>query len=144
MEDQAMPADPAEVARNQWGVVLHHEARRTLELRWLPTTRAMTDEGFRETLELHAGAGERTNPATMLIDAREFYHEFGEGVMEWRDATIIPRYNAAGVRKFAFHVREGFPGTVEAGGVPAVEGPAAFPTGWFVSREKAEAWLAAS
>jgi hypothetical protein len=27
----------------------------------------------------------------------------------WRDVNIIPRYNAAGVRKFAFHMPDGMP-----------------------------------
>lgn len=137
-----MTAEPAEVARNQWGVVLHHEQRRTLELQWLPTTRDMDDDGFKETLQLLAGAGERLKPALMLIDANQFHHQFGVGVMQWRDEQIIPRYNAAGVTRFAFVVPAGTPGTVEAGGTPAVEGSATFPTGWFSSRDSAYRWLA--
>jgi hypothetical protein len=57
--------------------------------------------------------------------------------MEWRDAHIIPRYGAAGVRKFAFLMPAGFP---EAGS-EAVEGPAIFPTRWFVDRTEAFTWL---
>lgn len=139
-----MPEEPAEVARNEWGVILHHEAWRTLELKWLPTTREMSDDGFKATLELYTVMGERLKPLSMLIDAVEFYHQFGDGVMEWRDANIMPRYNAAGVTKFAFYVPEGFPGTVEAGGVPRVEGSANFPTAWFSTRERAYQWLAGS
>jgi hypothetical protein len=137
-----MTAEPTEAARNQWGVVFHHEQWRTLELAWLPSTRDMDDEGFKETLQLFAGAGERLKPAFMLIDANEFHHRFGEGVMQWRDEHIIPRYNAAGVTKFAFLVPAGTPGTVEGGGAPVVEGPAKFPTGWFSARETAHRWLA--
>jgi hypothetical protein len=49
--------------------------------------------------------GRRNVPdLAMLIDANEFHHEFGEGVMYWRDEHIIPRYNAAGVTRFAFLV----------------------------------------
>lgn len=137
-----MSAEPAEVARNQWGVVLYHQQWRTLELQWLPTTRGMGDDGFKETLELFAGAGERVKPALMLIDANDFHHQPGEGVLQWRDDHIVPRYNAAGVTKFAFLVPDGTPGTVEAGGTPAPDGPATFPTGWFSSRERAYQWLA--
>ncbi len=54
-----MSAEPVEVARNRWGRVLHHEEWRTLELKWLPTTREMSDDGFKETLELLAAEGER-------------------------------------------------------------------------------------
>jgi hypothetical protein len=38
----------------------------------------------------------------------------------WRDANIIPRYNAAGLRKFVFHMPEGMP---MIGEPPANEGP---------------------
>ena len=137
-----MTTEPAEVARSRWGVILHHAQWRTLELEWLPATRDMDDDGFKETLQLFAGAGERIKPPFMLIDANEFHHQFGEGVMEWRDQHIIPRYNAAGVTKFAFLVPAGTPGTVEAGGTPGAEGSANFPTGWFSGRDSAYKWLA--
>jgi hypothetical protein len=102
----------------------------------------MNDGGFRETLQLFAEAGERVRPEFMLIDANEFHHEFGEGVLEWRDDHIIPRYNAAGVTRFAFLLPEGTPGTLEAGAAPAVEGAANFPTARFTTRERAYRWLA--
>jgi hypothetical protein len=137
----AVTAEPKEVTRNKWGVVLQHEQWRTLELAWLPATRDMDDEGFKETLRLFADAGERLRPAFMLIDANEFHHRPGQGVMEWRNEHIIPSYNAAGVTRFAFVVPEGTPGTVEAGATPAVDGPANFPTAWFSSRQAAYRWL---
>jgi hypothetical protein len=136
-----MAHEPVESARNSWGVVLDHERWRTLELRWLPSTSEMSDEGFKETLELFAAEGERAKPEYMIIDATEFHHELGDGVMEWRDREIIPRYNAAGVKKFAFLWPAGMPGTVEAGAVPEPEGSANFPTGWFTGRERAYQWL---
>ena len=136
-----MDAEPVEVARNSWGVIFNHERWRTVELRWLPTTRDMTDEGFKDTLDLLASAGERLRPQFMLIDATEFQHQLGEGVLAWRDEKIIPRYSSAGVMKFAFLVPDGAPGTVESGGTPSVEGMASFPTGWFSTRERAYQWL---
>jgi hypothetical protein len=136
-----MPQEPIEVARNQWGVVLDYEQWRTLELTWLTSTSEMSDDGFKETLELFAAEGQRVKPRYMIIDATEFQHELGEGVLEWRDREIIPQYNAAGVRKFAFLWPESMPGTVESGGTPKPEGPANFPTGWFTARERAYEWL---
>jgi len=59
--------------------------------------------------------------------------------MEWRDAHITPRYGAAGVRKFAFVMPTGF----GSAGKKAVEGPAVFPTRWFVDRRQAVDWLGA-
>jgi hypothetical protein len=136
-----MAQEPVEVARNRWGVVLNHQRWQALELRWLPSTSVMSDDGFRETLERFAAEGELARPGYMVIDATEFRHELGDGVLEWRDREIIPRYNAAGVKKFAFLWPEGTPGTVESGGTPKPEGPANFPTGWFTSRERAYQWL---
>jgi hypothetical protein len=136
-----MAQEPVEVARNQWGVVLNHEQWRTLELTWLPSTAEMSDKGFKETLALLAVEGERIKPGFMMIDATEFQHELGDGVLEWRDREIIPRYDAAGVKKFAFLWPEGTPGTVESGGTPKPEGSASFPTGWFTGRERAYQWL---
>src|SRR6266568_5620672 len=85
-----MAAEPVEVARNEWGAVLHHEALRTLELRWFATTADMGDEGFKETLELLAGECERFRPASVLVDSMEFLHRMGEGVNEWRDEDRPP------------------------------------------------------
>src|SRR5712692_1706403 len=59
----------------------------------------------------------------------------------WRDANIIPRYNAAGVAKFAFHMPEGMP---MIGKPPAPEGPGRFLTGYFGRRHDALDWLATS
>jgi hypothetical protein len=52
----AEQVDPVEVARNPWGVVLHHEDWQTLELRWLPVE--LSDADFKETLTLLAKMGE--------------------------------------------------------------------------------------
>jgi hypothetical protein len=133
-----------ESARNAWGVIVHHEPEGILELRWLPATATMSDDDFTTTLELFAAEAERARPPSLLIDATEFRHTPGPGVMEWRDREIIPRYNSAGCTRFAFHVREGFPDAVEAGGSPVVSPPAQFPTAWFTGREHALDWLGGS
>jgi hypothetical protein len=86
----------AEVARNAWGIVRHHQQQRILELRWLPSTAAMTDDDFKATLELFAEQAEQTGTSLLLIDATDFGHQFDEGVMQWRDQHLIPRYNWLG------------------------------------------------
>jgi hypothetical protein len=58
--------------------------------------------------------------------------------MGWRDEQIIPRYNAAGVKKFAFLMPAAMPAI---GADPAPEGPADFPTAYFAERTQAQAWL---
>jgi len=128
-----------ELARNEWGAVVRHEEMHLLELRWFESTASMTDGGFMATLCLFVWEAEKAKPSCLLIDATQFRHKFGEGVMAWRDAHIIPRYGAAGVRRFAFHMPPGFPGA----GKEEVEGPAVFPTKWFTSRKEALDWLCA-
>ena len=129
-----------DVARNEWGVVIAHADPDFLELRWLPV--AMTDAAFKTTLALLALEAERARPRAILIDATQFRHQFGAGMMDWRDAFIIPRYVSAGVRKFAFHVPEGAPNVMEAGGTEKFDGPSAvFPTAWFSQRRNAVEWL---
>jgi hypothetical protein len=128
-----------EIVRNEWGVILSDEAIHLLELRWLPSTAQMTDGGFMATLCLFVFEAEKARSQRLLIDATQFHHKFGSGVMEWRDAHIIPRYGGAGVRKFAFHMPAGFPGV----GTEKIEGPAVFPTRWFGDRQSALDWLRA-
>lgn len=127
------------VASNAWSEILHHGADGILELRWLPGE--MTDGAFKATLALFAWHAETVRPSFLLIDATQFRHRFGPDVMQWRDDSITPRYGAAGARKFAFHVPEGFPNTIEAGGKEGIEGSAVFPTAWFTKREHALAWF---
>jgi uncharacterized protein len=130
-------AASTEWVRNEWGVIVDHG--NLIELQWLPSTSQMTDGGFMATLCLFVSVAERLRPRGLLIDATEFKHRFGPGVMEWRDAHIIPRYGSAGVRKFAFLMPAGFP----RAGTEAFEGPAVFPTKWFVNRQEALDWLRA-
>jgi len=122
---------------NEWGVILRHDGHDLLELQWLPTTADMSDGGFMATLCLFASEAEKVRARRLLIDAREFRHRFGDGVMAWRDAHIIPRYGAAGVRKFAFVMPLGFPDA----GKEMIDGPAIFPTKWFVNPPEAMTWL---
>jgi predicted enzyme related to lactoylglutathione lyase len=79
-----------ELVRNPWGIIVRDGE--LLELRWLPSTAQMSDGGFMATLCLFAWEAEQVRPRGLLIDAREFRHRFGDGVMAWRDAHIIPRY----------------------------------------------------
>ena len=126
---------PTIMVKNEWGEIVNLED--VLELRWFPSTSSMTDGGFMATLSLFASEAEKARPRGLFIDATEFKHAFGPGVMEWRDAHIIPRYGAAGVRKFAFLMPAGFPKV----GAEAIEGPAIFPTKWFIDRQQALNWL---
>jgi hypothetical protein len=129
----------SELARNAWGIILHHAEEGIVELRWLPGE--MTDGAFKATLALLALEAEKVRPSSLLVDASQFRHRPGPGVMQWRDDCVVPRYGSAGVKKFAFHAPKGFPNTIEAGGKAAVEEPAIFATAWFAERQHALDWL---
>jgi hypothetical protein len=131
------------LAANEWGAITYFPEWNTLELKWTAKTRLMTDDGFKTTLQLLADQGVEVRPTFMIIDATEFSHELGDGTLAWRDEHIVPLYNEAGVKKFAFLWTDRMPGTVEKGAEPAPDGPATFPTGWFETRERMYAWLTA-
>lgn len=128
---------PRVVAENERGQILQHPEEAVLELWWRGDGEPMSDGAFMTTLSLLALMAERLWPVAILIDATRFAHRFGEGISEWRDSVVIPRYGAAGVRRFAFIMPEGFPGI----GTQETQGPAVFPTAWFGSRAAAIGWL---
>jgi hypothetical protein len=135
--------EPQQVASSEWATVTYYPEWKTLELKWGQQTSAMSDDGFKKTLQMLADQGLKLRPSYMIIDAVDFFHEIAEGTLSWRDAHIVPLYNEAGVQKFAFLVTDRAPGTVEKGVEPAPDGPATFPTGWFETRDRMYAWLTA-
>lgn len=134
-----------DVARYRFGVVRRPGDADRLELAWLPSSSSMSDLDWGTGLMMLAAEAEAAPTTTILIDATDFRHDFEdrEGSMAWRDETVIPRYNRAGVRRFAFVMPAGYPGpTAESGAEPRVDGrTATFPTQWFLDRGAALAWL---
>jgi hypothetical protein len=123
---------------DEWGEIVDRPSGDLIELRWFDSTAAMSKEQFQQWLSTFADHVGRARRSRVLIDGTNFKMNpaFMEGA--WRDANIIPRYNAAGVRSFAFHMPSGMP---MIGKPPAPEGPARFPTGYFSSRKDAIRWL---
>ena len=131
------------VATDQWSQIIYYDEWNSLELKWLPSTAEAADADVKTTMEAFAREAVTRRTHTLIVDTTEFRHVWGDGMMQWRDAEIIPSYNEAGVAKFAFIANPNYPGpTVEAGATPAPDGPANFPTGWFKTREAAYQWLA--
>jgi len=131
------------VAKDRWGQIVFYDEWNSLELKWLSSTAKASDADVKTTMETFAHEAVDRRPHTLIVDTTEFRHTWGEGMLQWRDAEIVPLYNKAGVTKFAFIVSPDYPGqTVEDGATPAPDGPANFPTGWFKTREGAYRWLA--
>jgi len=100
----------------------------------------MTENDFREWLERYATVAEQLHVPFALIDTQTFKHRLAADFDPWKDEHIIPHYNWAGLKKFAFLLAEGS----APNGEPAPEGPASFPTAYFDSRERIGWWFTAS
>jgi hypothetical protein len=121
-----------------WGDIFDRPQDGCVEIRWHDTTSRLTKNAFHGFLEIFAGHVEACGRPCCLIDAVRFKMAMSEMDGAWRDANIIPRYNAAGVAKFAFLMPDGMPAI---GADPAPEGPARYPTAYFGTRDEALAWL---
>lgn len=121
-----------------WGEVIDRPSPGYVEIRWYDTTAAMTQSEFQDWLSGFAGAVESALRPGVLVDATSFRMAAAGMDDGWRYENIIPRYNAAGVKRFAFHMPEGMPAI---GAPPAADGPADFPTAYFATRADAVAWL---
>ena len=108
------------------------------EIRWYDATASMTAQQFKDWLSAFAGAIADAPNRGVLVDATSFLMDPANMDGPWRDANIIPRYNAAGVTKFAFHMPQGMPAI---GADPIVDGPANYETAYFGTRADALAWL---
>jgi hypothetical protein len=128
-----------QVYEDRWGEVLDRPSADLVELRWFDTTADMSAQEFQDWLARFADCVEKCGRSRVLVDSTSFRMSPANMDGPWRDANIIPRYNAAGVAKFAFHMPLGMP---MVGAAPAAEGPARFPTAYFSSRQDALDWLA--
>jgi hypothetical protein len=62
----------------------------------------MSIEEFKADLTLFAAHVEQKRAPAILVDVGKFRHKPAPEVQEWRVKNISNRYNAAGVRRFAF------------------------------------------
>jgi hypothetical protein len=127
-----------QIYEDEWGEVFDRPAADLIELRWFDSTEEMSAGQFQGWLEKFAECVEKCRRSRVLVDSTAFRMSPAKMDGPWRDANIIPRYNAAGVRKFAFHMPEGMP---MIGQPPEKEAPGNFPTGYFAKRRDALAWL---
>jgi len=127
-----------QIYEDRWGEVFDRPSADLIELRWFDTTAEMSAGDFQSWLKTFAECVEKCGRSRVLIDSTAFRMSPAKMDGPWRDANIIPRYNAAGVKKFAFHMPEGMP---MIGQPPENEVPGRFPTGYFGKRQEALAWL---
>ena len=131
-------ADSRVLHEDEWGEILDRPDQDILEIRWYDSTADLDGQEFNRFLAVFADFVLDKRRPRILVDATAFKMDPARMDLDWRNVNIIPKYNQAGVERFAFHVPAGMP----AIGLPPVpEGPAAFPTAWFASRREAIAWL---
>ena len=124
-----------------FGDMLDRQTTGIIEIRWFDSTSQMGGSEFQGWLERFVAVLEQRARRFALVDTNAFRMDPAQMNAEWRDSHIIPRYNAAGVERFAFHMPTGMP----AIGQPArTEGPAIFPTAYFGRRNDALGWLGES
>lgn len=133
--------EPVELFRDQFSTYFRDDLRGLIEQRWSSATKSMTEQQFRDGISRLAQFLEQAHVQNVLVDMIKIEHTPTDDFDSWRQSQIIPRYNAAGVKKFAFLLPPGATGIVENGAKPAVEGVAKFPTGYFASREQALKWF---
>lgn len=118
------------------------EGRSLLTLTWLERSHSMNYPQFQGSLFIFAGFALDTHPRAALIETRQFGASTAvpdmEAMTKWRDANIIPVYNRAGIKKFAFAHGPGSEVPPNDGAQPPGY---EFPTRHFTSEEDALAWL---
>ena len=127
------------VYEDRFGEVIDRPDLDLIEIRWYDTTTDLDGPGFDRWLSGFASAVEEAGRPNILTDSTAFRMDMARMNMDFRENNIIPRYNAAGIRKFAFHLP---PGAPPIGSEPTTEGPANYLTAYFGSRADALRWLA--
>ncbi|MGI9607867.1 MAG: hypothetical protein ACR2P0_17195 [Acidimicrobiales bacterium] len=126
------------VYEDEFGEVIDRPDLDLIEIRWFDTTTALDAPTFHTWLTHFADAVEQAGRRRVLTDSTSFGMDMAHMDGDWRDQNIIPRYNSAGVQKFAFHLPAGAP---PIGAPPTHEGPSHYPTAYFGARSDALAWL---
>jgi hypothetical protein len=129
---------PALLHEDKYLRILWDGQTQIISIDWKASTSEMTDEDFKTELTLFAEQVEDQGAPRILIDVSKFHHHPGEEVGEWRRKNISTRYNAAGVRRFAFLFSESSPLPLTASQPSAGE---RFLTQSFNNCERAVAWL---
>jgi len=123
---------------DRFGGIIEHPSAGVIEIRWYDATSEMTGDEFNAWLGTFATEVEGSGRTLALVDAVQFRMPMDRMSGGWRDEHIIPRYNAAGIQRFAFLMPSGMPAI---GADPKPEGPAEFPTAYFGTRASALGWL---
>jgi len=131
---------PTQLHENNFQLIFWDEPNGIIGIDWKEATAQMTDDDMKRELDLFAGFVEKRQAPRILIDVTKFGYRMTPEVQQWWSENILTRYNAAGVKRFAFL----FPANTEITGAMNESAPgAAFLTRSFQTRESAVDWLVA-
>ena len=82
--------------------ISYHKPERLARLTWLAGTEGMTDQDFKETLEVFAESALQHQAQRLVIDVREFKHRPSKEILAWRDEVTVAKYNKAGAKKLVW------------------------------------------
>jgi hypothetical protein len=120
----------------QYWSMTHNRDANAIELNWKSTTSSMTGDDFKAALERLATHIREQAATGTLIDLRTFGFTSTPELDQWRREQIIPAYNAAGLKRFAYLLPPG--ADYRPGGSGDTD---AFSTDYFDDSEQARAWL---
>ena len=115
--------------------ISYHKPEQLVRLTWLAGTAGMTDEDFRETLEVFAESALQHRAKRLVIDVREFSHRPSKEILAWRDEVTVAKYNQAGANRQAWI----WPGDVSSM-KPSSEGRS-YSERYFADEDEALAWV---
>lgn len=127
-----------QIAQQPFFTLSHEPDSGILKLVWSENTARMTDEDFKAALVYLAEQTEKLEAKGLLVDVEQFRFNPPSQLGEWRAQSITPRYNKAGVKKFAFVHGNKFP--EKAGDGERYPGEE-FLTHHFSSEDGAKKWL---
>ena len=82
--------------------ISYHKPEKLARLTWLAGTAGMTDQDFKETLEVFAESALQHGAVRLMIDVREFKHRPSAEILTWRDEVTVGKYNRVGVKKLVW------------------------------------------
>jgi len=107
---------------------------------WKEATKRMTDDDMKHELALFSGLVESKGAQKILIDVTQFGYRMSPEIQQWWSENILTRYNATGVKRFAFLL----PPETEISAAMNQSAPgAAFLTRSFNTFDSAISWLTA-
>jgi hypothetical protein len=136
---KAQNVGKSQLMQNPFLSIFHDPDSALVILVWSKETASMADTDFKEGLTRTAEFAEQYRPHGLLVNVENFKFgaAMGPELSQWRIENIIPRYNKAGLKKFAFVHGSGFP---EKSGDGEKTAPEQFLTKHFASEERAKEW----